>query len=178
MTEFDLLIRNKANKAQYPYRTSAWRNFLHKAGKMNRTFSHWQTAAITMGTVIIIGGILWGILRSPNPTGLPPVIAPPHQKVDTITTQPAEQQPTELIQPEAKPVKKATQETARPVAEPSDRTTTDTSHYSTIGHKTVKSKKINREQLGRPIHINPDTIKDNIPTDEQLRNGHSRIAPI
>ena len=30
-------------------------------------------------------------------------------------------------------------------------------------------------RYGRPLVIDVDTIKDNVPTDEQLKNGHSRL---
>jgi hypothetical protein len=29
--------------------------------------------------------------------------------------------------------------------------------------------------MGRPLVIDVDTIKDNVPTDEELKNGNSRI---
>jgi hypothetical protein len=41
--------------------------------------------------------------------------------------------------------------------------------------KAPEKPSVTTPRYGRPLVIDVDTIKDNVPSDEELRNGHSRL---
>lgn len=172
MTDFDHLIKNKANRAHYPYKASAWHNFLHKAGiKAGPTLG--QTITVTITSLLILGGVFWGIFRhQKSPSPVEPTM--PCRQTDTSMAEPVAEMitvgDTSTVEMPVTEINQITPPSVSPAS--SNNTTSASTSESQTAPKVNKER---RERLGRPVRINPDTIKDNVPTDEQLRQGHSRI---
>ena len=107
MTEFDELLKAKAEQAEYPYRASAWRQFCRRAGI--RALTGGQIAAIAVSGTAVAGLVVWGVAshigRQPAAEPAPvevAVVAP-----DTAAILPDDTFVVEEIQPAAVPAKPA-----------------------------------------------------------------------
>lgn len=167
MTDFDKLIKEKAEEATYSYKPSAWRRFQKQTGTFS-SLKYWVSGvAATMIAGASVG--LYFHHHSAAPTANQPERVVVTQ--DTLTNTPAVQSDsaTEIVvmTPKEKTVSKQPDRirekeeaaTPQPEAVPS----------------SVKTKTVTREPLGRPVVINVDTIKDNVPSDEELKKGNSRL---
>lgn len=175
MADFDQLIRDKANQAQYAYKPSAWRGFAKQAG-LKAGLSGLQIAGITVGAVAVAGAITWGALShstqsvptEPAQTPTEAVVVP----IDTLSAESEEStstpeptaiptsQPVRTAQPKPLEVKK---DTAVAAPETSRTTTKQTPKKTTL------------QPYLRPVTISADTITQMVPTDEQIRKGNSRV---
>ena len=166
MTEFDKLLKAKAEQAEYPYRASAWRQFCRRAGI--RALTGGQIAAIAVSGTAVAGLVVWGVAshigRQPAAEPAPvevAVVAP-----DTTAIVPEDTFVVEEIQPAvpAKPAPVVQRE--MPAAKPEEVKTS-------VVEKPAQAKP--EPFRGRPVIINVDTVKDNVPSDEELRKRNSQI---
>lgn len=167
MTEFDELLKAKAEQAEYPYRASAWRQFCRRAGI--RALTGGQIAAIAVSCVAVAGLVIWGLAShigrqpaaEPEPVEVT-VVAP-----DTTAIVPEDTFVVEEIQPAAVPAKPApVVQREMPAAKPEEVKTS-------VVEKPAQAKP--EPFRGRPVIINVDTVKDNVPSDEELRKRNSQI---
>ena len=191
MADFDQLIKDKMEKAQYAYRPSAWRSFAKSAG-VRAGLSGLQIAAITVGVVAVVTGITLGIVFSGRPA--------PNSEQGTVVRV----QDTVETQHAAAPVhdndEQIAVETCHGASQTQDnnkvQAPVETQHAASLsrdknkGHVSADTQpaasqiqnpapqpNANRQRpaYGRPLEILVDTITQMEPTDEQLRKGNSRI---
>ncbi|MBR6132596.1 MAG: hypothetical protein IKQ20_12160 [Bacteroidales bacterium] len=167
MTEFDKLLKAKAEQAEYPYRASAWRQFCRRAGI--RALTGGQIAAIAVSGTAVAGLVVWGVAShigrqpaaEPEPVEVA-IVAP-----DTTAIVPEDTFVVEEIQPAAVPAKPApVVQREMPAAKPEEVKTS-------VVEKPAQAKP--EPFRGRPVIINVDTVKDNVPSDEELRKRNSQI---
>lgn len=174
MADFDQLLRDKANQAQYAYKPSAWRSFAKKAG-LKTGPSGLTIAAISGGAVVVAGAILWGVLtHSPKSVATEPAQTPTETIVAIDTLPSEEPTPITTVTPET-PARAHTRQPAQTIT--SDEKT-DTIGTSPVSNRTTSKdtpKKLPRQPYLRPVTISADTITQMTPTDEQLRKGNSRV---
>lgn len=171
MTDFDKLIREKVEQAEYSYKPSAWRKFQRKAGMGGSTALYWT---VGISSVLVVGGIatFFGYRINQNQSGTES--SPEVASMDTVSSQaPVE---TEIRTPDTYQLSET--EMAATVKQPvqgnhhSERVV-DTAANSERQTKTTHVA--NPPRYGRPLVIDVDTIKENVPTDEELKNGNSRL---
>ena len=161
MTEFDELLKAKAEQAEYPYRASAWRQFCRRAGI--RALTGGQIAAIAAVAGLVVWGVASHIGRQPAAEPAPVEVA---VVADTAAILPEDTFVVEEIQP-AVPAKPATVvQREMPAAKPEEVKTS-------VVEKPAQAKP--EPFHGRPVIINVDTVKDNVPSDEELRKRNSQI---
>ena len=168
MTDFDKLIKEKVEEATYPYDSSAWKQFRKKSGMRSGTLKYWLAGA---STALVAGGVAVFMLTRPavQNTNQPDQLQVLHDTVSQVLTVPQECQKAETVVLENTMVEKKTLQNAKqeqvsaPQVQPSETVT--------------KKQKCSKEEVryGRPLVIDVDTIKDNVPSDEELKNGHSRL---
>jgi len=174
MAEFDQLIKEKMEKAQYAYRPSAWRSFAKSAG-VRAGLSGLQIAAIAVAVVAVVIGITLGVVFSGQPTPNSEQGAVVRIQ-DTVETQkPASPilEDQETVNSEQGAVK--TQQAASLIQ---DKQGTASSVQGTVETPHAVAQPTDNRQrpaYGRPLEILVDTITEMEPTDEQLRQGNSRI---
>lgn len=173
MTDFDKLIKEKVEQADYAYKPSAWMSFQRQTGMGHGTLKYWVAG---VSSVAVIGGLsTFLLLRTPDLTqGNEP--APNAVALDTVSMLVDEDATVgndtlsvagscEQKTPRNKAVYTA-------VSEPDMEKSNDDANPSS---GTNKPKKSTAPRYRRPLVIDVDTIKDNVPTDEELRNGNSRL---
>lgn len=168
MTDFDKLIKEKAEEATYSYKPSAWRNFQKSTGTF-RPMKYWIAGA----AVTVMVGTTIGVLM--------------HQKTDKVPAQQEQVTVTAALdtlespQNEQPVLLEEFENTVSP-KNPSVGLSQKQSDQNTTTQPDAVVKQPNKESqtttvrpLGRPLVIDVDTIKENVPTDDELRNGNSRI---
>ncbi len=184
--EFDQAIKEKAEQAQYPYRDAAWDSFSRKAGHASgsRLTGPHKALAVAAG-VVITAGVVTGILIHANKTRtqpqMPVEIAATDSSIvttDTLVLQkPLREKaglPEEKVRStSAAAAKKAAIEEHDIDTKPVSGDTLTKVQPSKADGKPVRKR--TRVIYGRPLEINVDTITEMEPTDEQLRNGNSRL---
>ena len=171
MADFDQLIKEKVDKAQYPYKASAWKRFAQKAG-FKAGMTPLLKVVVSVAMVAVVGGGTLGIVsavRHQQPT-TEPTTQCVQDTASSVSSEPTSNTVTTSSTSAASVSEKSVSapKTAS-VGEPAQSTTANPS--TATPKVTTPDKNI----YGRPLIINPDTIKTNEPTEEQLRNGHSRI---
>ena len=170
MTDFDKLIKEKVEEATYPYDASAWKQFQKKSGMRGGTLKYWLAGA---STALVAGGVAVFMLTRPaveNPnqpselqilrdTVSQGVTIPQDCQQDVVTV--------EARKSETKSLRTVSQECK---TEPQQQT-----QASETVVTAPKPSTANKVRYGRPLVIDVDTIKDNVPSDEELKNGHSRL---
>ena len=64
MTDFDKLIKEKAEEADYAYKPAAWKSFRHYAGMGHGTLKYWVAG---VSSAVVVGGLTtFLLLRTPN----------------------------------------------------------------------------------------------------------------
>lgn len=167
MTDFDKLIKEKAEQAEYAYKPAAWKSFRQKAGVGRGVWKYWAAGA---SSALVVGGALVFMLNReplPEPTvssspvavladsacgSVQPVLA-----ADTLSVSDV---PTSGVQNTRASV------TPDPAVGKAD---------ESPSVETPAKPSVSVPPHGRPLVIDVDTIKDNVPTDDELRNGHSRL---
>lgn len=172
MTDFDKLIKEKTEQAEYAYKPSAWRNFKRVSGSAS-PLRYWIVGSVS---AVVLGGAVATALyfapdRQPREVADKPAVTVDSMLVDSES--PVESQDT---------VSFSSEMVANPVSHTTSMKTTSGTTPAEAAVSTPMSrpdtlKKPQRTdvRLGRPLVIDVDTIKDNVPTDEELRNGHSRL---
>lgn len=168
MTDFDKLIQEKAEEATYTYKRSAWRNFQKHAGTY-RPAKYWIAGAAA--TVLV--GTTVGVFMSQKFDKVTPSSEPVEVTAlqDTLASLQDEQtvvlEPKEMVTPKNNRASEQPQKTSAQE--------TDAQPKPTVNPPAKEPRANNPRPMGRPLVIDVDTIKDNVPTDEELKNGNSRI---
>ena len=180
MADFDQLIKDKVEKAEYTYKPSAWKGFAKRAG-IKAGLSGVQIALLTISLVTVISGVTLGVLFLGHPTtnegqGMGDMVQ------DTVETRhdmvlPQENEESAPAEPEKVkppvPSSKIQKVNDHQPAVNSVQPETNSQKQTATGQQpTVNTR---RPIYGPPIELNVDTITQMVPTDEQLRNGNSRI---
>ncbi len=175
MTDFDKLIKEKAEQAEYPYKAGAWRQFRRSSGLgAGGHLTHWL---VGVSSLLVVGGATIALLnRHPQQA---PLNAPQGQTVvqDTLNALPNEAMDTVV---EAFGNVRQSTVTVKETRSHAASTSTSTRQEETSSEETtVRNKKSEtykeKPRYGRPLVIDVDTIKENVPSDEELKNGHSRL---
>ena len=166
MTDFDKLIKEKAEQVSYPYNEVAWKQYKRKAGLHSGRALYWGVGA---SAVMVTGALLLF-----NPARHKQPMPEPQQTVVVANDS------VQMSQNLSDAVIEDTQ--TLQVEQKTNRSTSQVSRNDkgkTIGHQSVVVKdtpKVSRKTvLGRPIVIDVDTITRMVPTDEELEKGHSRL---
>lgn len=174
MTDFDKLIKEKTEQASYAYKPSAWSRFRRFAGSSSPV-RHWVMGSVS--AVVLGGAVLTAVhfsQKQPQPEVTGQVgltadsalvgTAPQVVAVETDTCQVQTTLPEKPVTARQYPsnVPNSAKKAADPCMERSD-----------AGHSTTSEASPVR--LGRPVVIDVDTIKENVPSDEELRKGNSRL---
>ena len=167
MTDFDKLIKEKAEKASYPYDEAAWRQFKRKAGLPGSTAKYWVAGA---SALMVAGGLFLlkpghpekSLQDNPSTTG---VVAPDSAMV--LQNPSDEALEDTLTLPTENTTAKKPLQASRHQTEPMDATKVQTKK---------DTPKVSRKVIyGKPLVIDVDTITRMVPTDEELEKGHSRL---
>jgi hypothetical protein len=174
MTDFDKLIKEKAEQATYSYDSAAWKSFQRKAGIRSGAWKYWVAG---VSSIVAVGGIVVStIIRKDIPQSAPEqescvavqdtALAVPsdelHVMKDTVAIKTTPAAP--VVTPE---------HTHRVVNDHSNPEKLHPTFSRPV--ETPKEQHISTPRYGRPLVIDVDTIKENVPTDEELRNGNSRV---
>lgn len=166
MTDFDQLIKEKANSAQYKYKASAWKHLASQAG-FKVGLSGLQIALVSIAIVAVVGGAIFiSNLQKTTPVPAPQQEISTSTAIDTTEPQP---QPLIVKHPQSSQPSVA----ARPAQQADTITPPETGSPQEVvkKNKTLKSK----QYIYHPIRINVDTITDDVPSDEQLRRCNSNL---
>jgi len=173
MTDFDKLIKEKAEQAEYDYRPAAWKSFRRMSGVGRTGLKYWVAGVAS--AVVAGGGILWMLNRQPQSPVEPAPASSSSLVTDTLC---------EASQPVSSVDTLQTKETSPKTAPVSHSQTAKTEVCETPAEDKVEKRPTVRitetpaaspTRLGRPLVIDVDTIKDNLPTDEEIRKGNSRL---
>ncbi len=184
--EFDQAIKGKAEQAQYPFKEAAWDSFSQKSGLASgHRFKGAHTVLSIAVAAVITTTAIFGLLTHANKTRQQPQM-PAETAVADSASVTSDTSVIQLPQKEEvaasphvdrfdantvtkKTVAKKNNVAAVPVVNDTLlKGQTDKSETKPVSHRT-------RAIYGRPLEINVDTITDMEPTDEQLRNGNSRL---
>jgi len=172
MTDFDQLIKEKADSAHFQYKASAWKHLASQAG-FKVGLSGLQIAFVSIALVAVVGGAIFFFTPDQNTsTPAPQQNCTTAVVADTTTAQPAAATSETHCSHQCNNVCKST--TTTQPAEPTISTEPEsTTQPSTISPKTEITK--DKPRYRRTVRINVDTITDNLPTDEQLRQANSNL---
>ena len=171
MTEFDQLIKNKAEEAQYSYKPSAWKSFLVYSGAKTSTLLIWVAAAAVAVSVVAVS--TYFLLR-PQPQEQPtlPETEPIAVCVDTIPADVAD-----AVEPvaEEKPLQVVVT-TPTILQEGFDlEAEYEASKEQSVENTEQKPVPPTNNPRLEPVRIIVDTITRMEPTDEELQNGNSNL---
>ena len=167
MTDFDKLIKEKAEQASYPYDEAAWRQYKRKAGLHGGSAKYWLVGT---SALVVAGAFL---LLKPKHNAQQLQDQPSRTNIVALDSSMALQNPlndtsedTLTLLPD-----KETKESHLNVSR---------RHTETVNASKVQMKKdtptVSRKVVyGKPIVIDVDTITRMVPTDEELEKGHSRL---
>lgn len=168
MTDFDKLIKEKAEEASYSYKSSAWRKFQKQTGTF-RPLRYWVSGM----AVTVIAGVSVGLYVHHH-SSVSTSNSTPEQIVvlqDSVENYP-------VLQSEPVTEAKGEPSTQKVVVNHSN-TTQEMPEVAPPPSENIPSKDnqrtVVRKTQGRPLVIDVDTIKDNVPSDEELRKGNSRL---
>ncbi len=175
MTEFDKLIKEKAEQAAYNYKPSAWRRFKHFAGTSSPV-KYWVLGSVS---AVVVGGAVFTAIHFSPKHSQPEEVSRIAMTVDSARLESAPEVgvveadfcPEQTV-PTVKPVPTRTYSSNNDPNAPQK--TADPSSERKEVSVPVKSEPA-PVRLGRPLVIDVDTIKDNVPSDEELRKGNSRL---
>ena len=166
MTDFDKLIKEKAEQASYPYDEAAWRHFKRKTGLHGGSAKYWVVGAASILTVGAFLLLKQGRQVQQTPDQLRQTAAFTEDSASVLQNQSTVMvEDTMLLQVVSRSENTSCQRSRihqETVDEPPFRTKED----------TLKTTKI---IYGKPLVIDVDTITRMVPTDEELEKGHSRL---
>lgn len=169
MTDFDKLIKEKVEEATYPYDSSAWKQFRKKSGMRNGTMKYWLAGA---SAALVAGGVAVFMLARPavNNTNQPSELQILRDTVSQVVTTSQNSQSEETVTLE---LEKHETKSSRIAPQDCVTESQEAQHSESVG-KTQRPS-TSKVRYGRPVIIDVDTIKDNVPSEEELKNGHSRL---
>ncbi|MBR4135605.1 MAG: hypothetical protein IKU03_04245 [Bacteroidales bacterium] len=165
--DFDQLIQQKLDDTHYAYKASAWRKFRRFAGLKN--LAPW---ICTIGSVSVVGVgvLLWTLLHTPKT--VEPASTPEVMLVAEDTASLAEES-------EAPVAEMTSSEPRVPVAVAQSHShaagEVETPEADPKPAPVPEAKKTSAPVYGIPVVIDVDTITQMWPTDEQLKEGNSRL---
>ena len=174
MTDFDKLIKEKTEQAEYAYKPSAWRNFRRFSGTV-KPLKYWIVGSVS---AILLGGAVATVVHLTSNRPQQEVDSPTVLAADSVLAGTPTLSETSNETQDSKPVSFGQEESStRPKNAAKTPSFSDKADEVTPSHRVDSSNqsKNMRTRLGRPLVIDVDTIKENVPTDEELRNGHSRL---
>ena len=180
MADFDQLIKDKVEKADYSYKPSAWKGFAKRAG-IKTGLSGVQIALLTISLVTVISGVTLGVLFLGHPTtnegqGIGDMI---QDTVEMHHSMPLQQDNTGSVSAESEQVDSSVPNSPSPKANgqqpTANRLQPETNSQRETANGQQPTANAQRPNYGPPLEILVDTITQMEPTDEQLRNGNSRI---
>ena len=173
MTDFDKLIKEKAEKADYPYSRSAWKNFQNHAGMPNTTRKLWT---IGVSATLIVGTTVGVLLHHKHSEAaadqMNAQLSAIHDTVSCISWQDSVQADNKVVENRKDMVEE--EHAVRKIREDNSAVQQENA-LETPSTSVKESHPVTRKQHGRPLVIDVDTIKDNVPSDEELKKGNSRI---
>lgn len=173
MTDFDNLIKEKVEQAEYAYKPSAWRSFRRMSGMGQSSLLYWIAG---ISSVAVVGGaIAFASLREPQSAPDIEPAVPSLQVEDTASNEPQSALPADSLLVTSAPEMVSSSSgtgTPRTSVRESDSVENSPKRQSVTPPAEPKTTPA---RYGRPLVIDVDTIKDNVPSDEELRNGHSRL---
>lgn len=167
MTDFDQLIKEKADSAHYKYKASAWKHLASQAG-FKVGLSGLQIALVSIALVTVVGGAIF--IFTPKETAPAPT---PQQVVSSTThLDTAETQSQDAVAEHHQPSQQKTADRPAQDPEPDINDSVAAPQQKVLNQKSnSKTKQYNY----RPIRINVDTISEDVPTNEQLRRCNSNL---
>lgn len=167
MTDFDKLIKEKAEQASYPYDKAAWKQYKRKAGLYGGTAKYWVLGATS---IVAVGTFL---LLKQGHQAPPPADRPSQTVAAAIDSGLALQNTSIEVAEDTLAIQEihVTPKSARSVS----RKNTDKTLEQPRPLLKDTSKVIRKVIYGKPIVIDVDTITRMVPTDEEIEKGHSRL---
>ncbi len=177
------MIKDKVEKAEYSYKPSAWKRFAKRAG-FKTGVSAWIVSMVAVVVVsLTVGGIaFWNskskaqeseyTIQQPNdpiPNAESGIQNPESDSQQSTTN--AQQQTPDSRQPIVNS-QRPKANSQQPIAK--DQQPTPNAQQTTVNSQKPKTSS-QRTIYGPPVELNVDTITQMVPTDEQLRQGNSRI---
>lgn len=167
MTDFDKLIKEKAEQASYSYDEAAWRQYKRKAGLHGGSAKY-----CLVGTAaLVVAGIF--LLLKPGHQAQESQNQPTQMDVVASDSSLALQNPSNETLEDTLTLRPDKETKGRPLK-------VSRHHTETVDASKVQMKKdtpkVSRKVIyGKPIAIDVDTITRMVPTDEELEKGHSRL---
>ena len=176
MADFDQLIKDKVEKAEYSYKPSAWKRFAKRAG-FKTGVSAWIVSMVVVVVVsLTVGGIAFWNSKS-NAQESEYTIRQPNAPISNAES--GIQNPESDNQQPAANSQKPTANSQQPIAKDQRLKTNAQQPTTNDQQQTANSQRLKtnaqRPIYGPPVELNVDTITQMVPTDEQLRQGNSRI---
>ena len=167
MTDFDKLIKEKVEQASYPYDEAAWRQYKRKAGLHGGAAKYWVVGAasiVAVGTFLLLKQGRQTVPDAEQPSQS--VVYAPDSALTLQNTSSEVTEDTLMFQEMQAPPKVSpyvSRKNSDSIVEQPHRILKDTS-------------KVYRKVIyGKPLVIDVDTITQMVPTDEELKKGHSRL---
>ena len=172
MTDFDKLIREKAEQAEYTYKPAAWQSFRRMAGLGRSTVKYWIAG---VSSAVLIGGLTTVLLLNNGRSTQENASSPNVVALDTVSMNVDDEavvgNDTLSLAGNCNPQAPQTKVVPSAVS----KANVDSPKVAARRPAETPTSKSATPRYGRPIVIDVDTIKDNVPTDEELKNGHSRL---
>jgi len=167
MSDFDQLIREKTEQATYHYKASAWRSFARHAGIKTGAAALYTLVAVAVLSVASF--VVVKMTRHAAPAPETPVESVAVVQTDTLISEEPVAEPVAATSPVA--------ENTRPVASSHPAAAESESHQNAAKSESVKPERSRAETpvYGIPVVIDVDTITQMWPTDEELKEGNSRL---
>ncbi len=165
MTDFDQLIKEKADGAQYEYKPSAWRKFAKSAG-WRTGWSVWQIAAVVATAVVLGTAVVCVWMHSSHSQLSEPVAPQVAVTTDTLQVETDEEVAVPVMEP-------APKETVKTMPKTPEEMSADEPKTAIEVEKPAKTKP--SPTYGRPVILNFDTVRQLEPSEEELRTGNSRL---
>lgn len=170
MTDFDKLIKEKAEQASYPYDKAAWKSYKRKTGLHGGAAKYWiagTASIVAVGSFLLFKQGHQVPLPSDQPSqsvvsAVDSGLTSPNTSIevaeDTLAIQKIQVHPKGLRSVSRENIDKIDKTVEQP-------------------HSISKdSSKVTRKVIhGKPIVIDVDTITRMVPTDEEIKKGHSRL---
>ncbi len=171
MSEFDQQIKNKMGEAQYAYRPSAWRSFARHAGIRRIWPWIWSSAVVAVAVSVALFFLLKPAHRPADTS-----VQPSEPEVPSVAMTDALANDTDAVQMIPDKMLEADVATSCYFGLEKDEIAPDISTHEPPKVEVLKDTKPELIQpYGIPITISADTITQMWPTDEELKNGHSRL---
>lgn len=173
MTDFDKLIREKAEQAEYTYKPAAWQSFRRMAGMGRSTVKYWIAG---VSSAVLIGGLTTVLLLNNGRSTQEDASAPNVVALDTVSMSVDDE--AVVGNDTLSLVGNRNPKASQTKVIPSTVSKASVDSPAVPARRTAETSSPDKKaapRYGRPLVIDVDTIKDNVPTDEQLKNGHSRL---